>query len=134
MRGKFKKVVAFLTSAIVLSVSSVVAFPASATGTLTTNVDLKETSFSRKWSTAWNFDCGIFTGTMTVGYDTFLTNEDYVEGFSTLASNMHYAGVKNSNNQIAYTGRASAGSPTGKADVVHNSSPVTYYAFWDVPQ
>ena len=131
MRGKFKKVVAFLTSEIVLSVSSVVAFPVSAAGDLTTNVDLKETSFSGAWSTIWRINCGDYAGSMTVGYDTFLTNEDYVDDFGTLAGK-HYAGVKNSVEDIEYTNTVSSGSSTGRAEVKHTGVPVTYYAFWNV--
>jgi len=132
MTSKLKKVVATFTSAVMLTVSSVFAFPASATGTLTTNVDLGETSFSKKWSTIWTFDCGVYAGSMTVGYDTFATNEDYVTLFGTKAGN-HYAGVKNSADDISYTNTAPKNTSTGKADVEHKSSPITYYAFWDVP-
>lgn len=131
MRGKFKKVVAFLTSAIVLSVSSVVAFPVSAAGDLTTNVELGQTSFSGAWSKIWYFDCGDYAGSMTVGYDTSWTNKDYVNLFGTKAGK-HYAAVKNSEEKIEYTDTASSGSSTGRAEVKHTGVPVTYYAFWDV--
>lgn len=69
---------------------------------------------------------------MTVGLDTFITDEDYVELFGTYAGK-HYAEVTNSLGQSDVTNTAVSGSSTGKADIKHVSTPVTYTAYWNVP-
>lgn len=117
-------------SAIVLTTSSAMTLIANAAGMLTTNVDLGKNSFGSHWTLPWDFECDGEPSRMFVGYDTFFVKEDFVEDFVTDKNGDHYAGVKNSNGKIAYTDRASVGYPTGKADVEHTGSPVTYYAFW----
>lgn len=126
-----KKVAVTFTLAALLTASSVAVFPASAAGKLTTNVEQSQTSFKKKWDKPWTFDCGDGTGTMTIGYDTWCTNEDYVKDFRTECGN-HYAAVKNSINEISYTNTAEQNKYTGKTDIEHYSSPITYYAFWYV--
>lgn len=66
---------------------------------------------------------------MTVGFDTWGTDEDYVQSFGTLAGK-HYAYVLNSDNDIDETNTVNAGTSTGKADIKHTGTPVTYGAIW----
>lgn len=129
MNNKFKKVFVSLVASAMCVTGSIGAMSAYA-GCSTTNVALKKTSFSNDWSVIWTFECNdTYTGSMTVGFDTWALDEDYVTLFGTGIGN-HYAGVKNSVDDIEYTNTASAGSSTGKADVEHYGSPVKYYAFW----
>lgn len=68
---------------------------------------------------------------MTVGFDTFATDEDYVTLFGTYAGK-HYAKVTNSNEDYDTTNTATSGISTGKADIKHTGTPVTYTAYWNV--
>lgn len=78
----------------------------------------------KKWKTDPSDDG--FSLTCKFGYDTFLTNEDYVKDCkSTLLS--HEAAVKNSKGTSACTGLYRPGYKSNKADVKHTGSKVTYY-------
>ena len=67
---------------------------------------------------------------MTVGFDTWWQDEDFVTLFGTYAGR-HYAKVKNSNGSTDQTSTAASGSSTWKADIKHTGSSVTYYAYWN---
>lgn len=133
MKRIFKRSFAALIAATTMAVTgSYTVLNTSAAGRLTTNADQGQNSFSDKWSAVWTFECGdTYTGSMTIGFDTWWTDEDFVKFFGTKNGN-HYAGVKNSSNTIEYTNTEVGGSSTGKADVKHTGTPVTYYAFWGV--
>lgn len=130
MNKKLKNlVVSIVTSAMCLT-GSIGAITANATGCLTTNTEQEKTSFSESWSKTWYVPSG---GSMTIGYTENLvfSDKDYVNGYGTY-NGKHYAGVKNSNNSIEYTDTKKSGIATGKAQVEHTGTPVTYYAFWDM--
>ena len=131
MKNTFKKITASIMAVASLTVG-VTGMSAGAAGTSTTNSAQGQNSFSSSWSAIWYFDCGNYAGSMTIGFDTWWTDEDYVNYFGTKNGN-HYAAVKNSSGDIEYTDTASSGSSTGKADVKHTGTPVTYYAFWAMP-
>lgn len=130
MKKTFKKAVVCLAAA--LSAGTIATTTAECASIQTTNVKLGQNSFDSSWHTVWDFQCGdIYMGSMTVGFGTFATDEDYVQLFGTLNGN-HYASVKNSDGDNEYTNTAAPGVSTGKADVKHTGVPVTYYAFWDI--
>lgn len=131
MKKRFKKVLVSLVASTMCITGSIGAMSAYAASCSTTNVALGYTNFSNDWSAIWTFSCGNYTGSMTVGFDTWWTDEDYVDNFFTWAG-YHYAAVKNSIGEIENTNTVPAGSSTGKADVDHYGSPVTYYAYWNV--
>lgn len=90
-------------------------------------------SFSKKWDKdmTFEFDCDGLTltsqeVTVTVGYDTWWTKEDYVNDCYAPTGWSHYAYVVNSDNEVAYTKTAKGGCNTNKADVKHTGNSVTY--------
>lgn len=105
----------------------------------TTNINEGKTDFSRSWHKTWTMDCtGVtsdltYSGSVTIGFDTFWTDEDYVDGFGTLgndSSHYKYARVTNSDGVSEDTPHNQGVSATGKGDVEHVSSPVTYFVCW----
>lgn len=132
MTKRLKKVSISIVASAMCVTGSIGAMSAYADGRLTTNVAQNHTDFSDDWSAIWTFSCGsTYTGSMTIGFDTFWDDEDFVTLFGTKNGN-HYAAVKNSIDEIEYTNTAPKSVSTGKADVDHYGSPVTYYAFWNV--
>lgn len=70
--------------------------------------------------------------TVTAGFDTFATDEDYVDDCWSATGIEHYASVRNSEGSSDRTGVARGGVNTGKADIKHTGSDVRYYTFADV--
>lgn len=133
-----KKRMASALSAIIMCSSLIAALPANATycnGSTTASALGK--SFKSKWSKAITIDIDVegdetLEVSLTVGYDTWWTNEDYVKKCWAPTGVKHYAKVKNSKGKTASTGTARGGVNTGKADVKHTGSSVTYYGYADV--
>lgn len=131
MTKRLKKAFVSLVASTMCIAGSIGTISAYAAGHSTTNIALGHTDFSDDWSAIWTVSCGNCTCSVIVGVDTWFGNEDYIELYS--ASGCIYcAAVKNSIGEIEYTSNAPAGNSTGKADVDHYGSPVTYYAFWNV--
>lgn len=131
MKAHFKSIFGIFTSAVILATGalSIPTFADSGAKT-TTNFALEKTDFSKKWHKTWvfYFENGV-SGSMTVGFDTWFTDEDYVTAFGTKAGK-HYAYVINSKGSLDETNTAAKGETTGKADIKHTGSPVTYGAIW----
>lgn len=115
-----------------IAASSIV--PVGASSLSTTASAQGKTSFKKAWSKTWSFDCDdIFKGSATIGYDTFLTNEDYIKSFGTLANDknhLKYCKVKNSNGSTDESDKTTGSCATGKADIKHTGASVTYYVYW----
>lgn len=91
-------------------------------------------SFSSKWSKPITIDIDVagdesLEVSLTVGYDTWCQHEDYVKNCWAPTGVTHYAKVKNSQGTTESTNSAKGGFNTGKADVKHTGSSVTYYGF-----
>jgi len=86
-------------------------------------------SFSSKWSRlqVWVIDPTDSNNNIscTYGYDTFVTNEDYVKSCNSVLQT-HYATVTNSKGTSNSTGTGAPLTTTGKADVKHTGKAVTY--------
>lgn len=145
---KIRKLVVLLVATISLAVTGMGYISASAFTTFvmpkggygisTTNAEQGRTDFSKSWYKTWTYYytyptvTGVtVTGSMTIGFDTFMVNEDYVQNYGTIAGS-HYAAVQNSDGTIAYTDTAAVGMGTfKKADVKHTGTPVRYYGLWE---
>lgn len=95
-----------------------------------------QTSFTKAWSKVVDMDFNVSgvlispsSVTLTIGYDTWWVKEDYVTKCFAPTGWDHFARVMNSNGDYEDTKVLKGGYNTGKADVKHTGSTVTYYAF-----
>ena len=128
-----------LFSALVLTCATMSTFSASAatwTNASTTAKEQGKDSFKKKWSKTITLDFpeleDVGELTMTIGYDTWCTNEDYVKNCWAPTSWRHYGKVKNSNGSTESTKTTKGGFNSDKADVKHTGSTVTYYGYLEV--
>lgn len=130
MNKKFKKIITGIVALSMCMAGNLTTVVANAAGRASiTNVDLDCQGFSKSWTKTWIIESDN-CGSMTVGYDTWWTKEDYVDKFGMYSDNKHFAKVENSNGVTASTNRVGKNSVTGKADVKHTGNTVTYHAVW----
>lgn len=95
----------------------------------TTPSDLGQ-NFKKKWDVTTTIDVDAdgedVEVTVTVGYDTWWTNEDYVDKCYAPHGWEHKAYVINGQGVKATTKTRNGGYNTNKADVKHDGSSVTY--------
>ncbi|MEG2051274.1 MAG: hypothetical protein RR012_03115 [Oscillospiraceae bacterium] len=134
---KRKKIMSFICSicmVITLAVSSTMR--ASAVNYLsnyTTASALKQT-FSKDWEKSVLINTyyqgqKAYEGSMFVGFNTFLVDEDYAQYLWCPTGVWHYAKVVNSNGVSKSTPAVKGGSDTGSAQIQHTGSNVKYYAY-----
>lgn len=103
----------------------------------TTASEQEHTAFTKKWSKDIALDVNVGGDetaevTLTIGFDTWVQDEDYVNDCWAPTGWEHFARVKNSSGTIADTKVLKGGFNTGKADVKHTGPSVTYYGFINV--
>lgn len=90
-------------------------------------------SFTRAWHKTITMDfpalANVAEVTVTIGYDTWWTNEDYVNDCYAPTGWPHLAVVQNSIGNKAATAQTKGGYITGKADINHIGEPVTYFVY-----
>ncbi len=104
--------------------------PASAaTVTGSTTASEQDQKFKKAWSKAIVLNIKVddinIESSLTIGYDTWWTNEDYVNNCWTPTGWEHKATVKNASGSES-TGTVKGGFNTGKADIKHSGDSVTY--------
>lgn len=89
------------------------------------------TSFNNAWK---DYGCLRVDGKyydFTYGYDTWWTNEDYINDVYAQKDNSktYYGKVRNSQSATDVTNKKSGTAKTGKADIKHTGKSVTYYIY-----
>lgn len=137
MKKILKKFSASL-AAIILMASSTV-FPVSAQwiNASTTAADHDHTSFKSDWKEKIKLNIKVegtttVETTMTIGFDTWAEDEDYVEDCWAPTGWKHYAKVRNSKGATESTNTVNGGFNSGKADVKHTGNSVIFYGYVNV--
>lgn len=133
------KIKRFLSLAIsiclVFSVCQIVAFAGSWENDSKTSAELGHTSFTKSWEDNGTLKVNGVYYDFTYGFNTFATDEDYIEYVHSQSPTTHlyYGKIKNSNGETAVTNTKTNEEKTNSAQVVHAGNGLTVYVYSRTP-
>lgn len=129
---KFEKIfTTFIVACLLVSICSISVFAADYSSNYTTAYQKGHKDFSSSWKDYATLKVAGHYYDFTIGFDTFNTDEDYINDVYSQADNgkTYYGKIKNHSGTTAVTNKVSGKTKTGKADVTHTGKTVIYYVY-----
>ncbi len=131
MKLRKKVLTTVLAMSLMLTFCAVPAIAADYKAASTTASAQGHSYFKKAWKDYGCLKVGDKYYDFTYGYDTWITNEDYINDVyvQDKQSSTYYGKIENSDGITDVTNKKSDGKKTNKADVKHTSPTVTYYVY-----